>query len=79
MLPVDLVLVRHGQSEGNVANRRAERGDKRIFTPEFRLRHSSSFRLTDLGRSQAEKGGDLAQKRIPRIWPVSGVGIYPCS
>lgn len=56
-LPIDLVLVRHGQSEGNVANRRAEHGDKRIFTPEFRQRHSSSFRLTDLGRDQAKKAG----------------------
>lgn len=64
-LPIDLVLVRHGQSEGNAAKRRAERGDPGAYTPEFRERHSSSFRLTDLGRSQAIKAGMWIRNEFP--------------
>lgn len=56
-LPIDLVLVRHGQSEGNLAKRRSEKGDHSAFTEEFRNRHTASFRLSDLGREQARKAG----------------------
>ena len=34
--PLELVFVRHGESEGNVAVKAAERGDTSYFTPEFR-------------------------------------------
>lgn len=57
MLPRNLILVRHGESEGNVANGKSEQGDHSYFTPEFRDRHSSSFRLTDRGREQAKAAG----------------------
>lgn len=56
-LPRNLVLIRHGQSEGNIAKRRSEEGDHSAFSPEFRMRHTESFRLTDRGRSQAERAG----------------------
>jgi NAD+ kinase len=59
MLPIDLVLVRHGQSEGNLAKRQSEGGDHSAFTPEFRKRHTSSFRLTDKGMQQAERAGQV--------------------
>ncbi len=64
-LPLDLVLVRHGQSEGNAAKRRSEAGDNSAYTPEFRSRHSASFRLTDLGRNQAEKAGVWIRNEFP--------------
>ncbi|HEY4486937.1 MAG TPA: histidine phosphatase family protein [Candidatus Paceibacterota bacterium] len=57
MLPMDLVLVRHGQSEGNAAKRLAEKGDESAYTPEFLNRHTASFRLTKTGRSQAKRAG----------------------
>ena len=57
MMPIDLILVRHGQSEGNLAKRKSESGDHSVFTPEFLRRHSSTFRLSELGQSQAEKTG----------------------
>lgn len=57
MLPVDLILVRHGQSEGNVANKASRNRDNSFFTPEFRERHSRKFRLTDKGIGQAEAAG----------------------
>lgn len=57
MLPIDIILVRHGESEGNVANKASRRGDNRMFTPEFRDRHSRTFRLTDRGIAQAKAAG----------------------
>src|SRR5690348_13299191 len=57
-MPKDLVLVRHGESEGNVLKKRAERGDFSGFTDEFRARHSSKFRLSDKGIAQAKAAGE---------------------
>src|SRR5688572_6198328 len=56
-MPIDLVLVRHGESEGNVLKKRAEKGDSTGFTDEFRARHSSKFRLSDRGIEQAKAAG----------------------
>lgn len=56
-LPLDIILVRHGQSEGNAAKRRSEAGDHSAFSEEFRKRHTASFRLTDLGKEQARLAG----------------------
>jgi broad specificity phosphatase PhoE len=70
MLPIDLVLVRHGQSEGNAANRLSENGDNSVFSDEFRRRHSASFRLTERGRSQAVRAG----KWIEQEFFSQGVG-----
>lgn len=56
-LPIDLLLVRHGQSEGNAAKRLSEAGDHSAFSEAFRNRHTSSFRLTDRGQRQATKAG----------------------
>lgn len=58
-LPIDLLLVRHGQSEGNAAKRQSENGDSSAFSPEFLERHNASFRLTDLGRNQAKAAGNF--------------------
>lgn len=57
-LPLDLVFVRHGESEGNAAKRRSRSGDHSAFTPEFRDRHTSTYRLTARGRNQATRAGD---------------------
>lgn len=56
-LPLDLVLVRHGQSEGNAAKRLSEAGDHSAYTEAFRQRHSGSYRLTNLGCDQAARAG----------------------
>jgi hypothetical protein len=52
--PLELILVRHGQSEGNEATARSEKGDQTPWTPEFRAKHSSTYRLTDKGILQAK-------------------------
>ena len=63
-MPIDLVLVRHSESEGNVANKLSKRGDDRHFTKEFLNRHSSSWRLTDKGIWQAQKAGKWLKENI---------------
>ena len=65
MSPTDIVLVRHGQSEGNRATGASQKGDNRFFTPEFRSRHSRTFRLTDQGIAQAKAAGKWLKKNIP--------------
>ncbi len=57
MLPVDIVFVRHGQSEGNLAVKASLAGDNRFFTPGHMDRHSRAYRLTDLGIEQARRAG----------------------
>lgn len=56
-MPLDLVLVRHGESEGNIANRRSRAGDSSLFTEEYRKRPTSTLRLTEEGRRQAAEAG----------------------
>jgi NAD+ kinase len=56
-MPLDLVLVRHGESEGNVAFDLSRQGDPRHFTEEFMARHGSQWRLTIKGVEQAECAG----------------------
>ena len=56
-LPVDVLFVRHGESEGNVAIARSRNGDDGAFSKEFRGRHSSTWKLTGYGCWQAERSG----------------------
>ncbi len=56
-MPIDLILVRHGESEGNAARRFSLAGDNSLFTEEFCGRHNSRLRLTDRGREQARVAG----------------------
>lgn len=58
----DLVLIRHGESEGNVARQRSLQGDHSLFYGEFLHRHSCNWRLTDRGRQQATAAGDWLRK-----------------
>ncbi|MDP3792726.1 MAG: phosphoglycerate mutase family protein [bacterium] len=64
MIPIDIILVRHGESEGNKANKASRDGDKQFFTPEFRNKHSRAFRLTDRGIEQAKMAGDWLRSNI---------------
>ena len=63
-LPIDTIFVRHGQSEGNIANKASKRGDDSVFTPAFRDRHSREYRLTDLGIAQAKAAGDWMRANV---------------
>lgn len=63
-LPINLVLVRHGESEGNVANRLSRKGDHSAFTEEFKKRHTSLWRLTDKGIWQSQESGIWIRENI---------------
>jgi len=65
-MPIDLVLVRHGTSEGNAAKRMSEQGDHSAIA-KLKGRHTASFRLTAKGREQAERAGKwLRQEFFPK-------------
>ncbi len=63
-MPIDLVLVRHGQSEGNVARQLSEQGDDSLFSEEFCNRHNSRLRLTNKGRHQAVEAGKWLKENV---------------
>jgi NAD+ kinase len=65
-LPIDLILVRHGQSEGNVAARLAEEGNHDGYKAIKQGRHSRSYRLSSKGREQAKIAGLWLQKEFTK-------------
>ncbi len=77
-MPLDLLLVRHGQSEGNVALDAADEGDRRHITDEFRERNASDWRLSKAGRAQAKRAGRWIREWMAKQAP-SGFDRYYCS
>ena len=63
-LPLDVVLVRHGESEGNEAVRRERSGDASLLE-RLRERHSSFWRLTETGIAQARRSGAWLRDCFP--------------
>jgi broad specificity phosphatase PhoE len=58
-MPLNLFLVRHGESEGNVASAALKKGDRSYYeNAEFSARHNTKYRLTDRGVQQACDAGD---------------------
>ena len=55
-LPLDLIFVRHGQSEGNAAKRLSEKGDDTGYSL-LKDSHTRSYRLSSQGREQAVIAG----------------------
>lgn len=75
-MPIDLVLVRHGQSEGNAAVHLSRQGDDSAFTEEFLSRHSGEWRLTDLGIKQAKAAGAWIHAHIGPMFDRYYVSDY---
>ncbi len=64
-MPLDLVMVRHGESEANIVQR-AFKDDPTAVAPEgFLDRHDSRMRLSSLGREQADVAGALLRSEFP--------------
>jgi NAD+ kinase len=63
-MPNDLIIIRHGHSEGNLAVETAKLGDNSFYTPEFRERPGHQWRLTKEGQAQAVTTGEWLQKNI---------------
>lgn len=57
VMPNDLVLVRHGEAEGNVVREQARHGDESGYTERFVTTPGRRWQLTDAGRRQARCAG----------------------
>ncbi len=57
-LPIDIVLVRHGESEGNVAVKLSKKNDHSLYTDEFARKSSRNWKLTVNGENQAAMAGN---------------------
>jgi broad specificity phosphatase PhoE len=64
MLPLNLYLVRHGQSEGNVVQNLIRSGRLGEVPPEFRGRLTHEWRLTETGVQQAKSAGAWLARNI---------------
>lgn len=69
-MPRNLFLVRHGESEGNVAQQKAKNGDLSSFTDEFVTTPGRKWRLTEKGEEQARMAGAWLQNELTRIEPT---------
>lgn len=76
-MPRDLILVRHGESEGNVALHTSKAGDDRWMVHEgMKERHSSWWRLTDAGVAQAVNAGTYIREHIAQEFDQYYVSSY---
>lgn len=75
-LPIDIFLIRHGESEGNLAQAQSKKGDDSLWTSDFSQRHTSNYRLTDRGRAQAQIAGEWVKKNIGDTFDTYWVSEY---
>lgn len=64
-MPDHLVLVRHGESTGNVAVEAAKNGDLSFHTEEFMTTPGHRWRLTPTGQDQAASAGAFLSQAFP--------------
>ena len=62
--PKNLILVRHGLSEHNLARIRSKNGNNDDWKTKFSLKHTSKYRLTDIGIEQAQLCGEFIKENI---------------
>jgi broad specificity phosphatase PhoE len=65
MMPKNLILVRHGQSEANVIQTHDKHGDQALYTEEAMLVPDRSWRLTETGVAQAQTAGAWIRTHVP--------------
>ncbi len=63
-MPTEIVIVRHGQCTGNVADRASYKGDHRLFTKEIRSQKSSLWSLTPTGIRESKSSGEWIRNKI---------------
>lgn len=74
-MPQQLFLIRHGESEGNVANNKAKGGDLSSFTDEFVTTPGRKWRLTEKGIEQAKLAGAWLNQEL-KSFDVPSVRRY---
>lgn len=63
-MPYHLLLVRHGESEGNLAHDTERKRKISVYSPEFRKRPGHLWRLTERGVEQAKIAGQWIMENI---------------
>jgi broad specificity phosphatase PhoE len=58
MLPQRLILVRHGESEGNLIVHKTRDDDDSLYDPKMKDAHTVSWRLSKTGVEQAQQAGE---------------------
>jgi broad specificity phosphatase PhoE len=66
-LPLHLILIRHGESEGNIALNAAKQGSLRHYTEEFMNRPGRQWPLSPTGVEQAQVAGQWLQQQLPEL------------
>ena len=68
-MPLDLYVIRHGESEANVIISAGEQGDNSLYTQDNVTVPDRSWRLTATGRKQADCIGRAAAavRPLPRF------------
>ena len=75
-MPNHLVLVRHGESEGNFVRSAYKSGDESYLTDEFRQRPAHEWRLTPEGVKQAKAAGVWIQEHVLKAYGLPGFDRY---
>ena len=75
-MPNNLILIRHGHSEGNLVVDAAKQGNEGFYTPDFRERPGHRWRLTEEGRHQAEVTGRWLGDNIAKSFDRYYVSPY---
>lgn len=73
-MPNHLVLVRHGESEGNFVRSAYKQGDLSYLTDEFRERPGHDWRITPLGVEQAQAAGEWVTKNVLDAYNMRAFG-----
>ena len=66
-MPLDLIMVRHGESEGNVALNAAKKGDHSFYTDEFVNKPDIKWSLSPKGVNQAKVAGAWLQEQLEGV------------
>lgn len=75
-MPDNLVLVRHGESEGNVATTLSKAGDNSWYTDAFTTTPGHQWRLTAKGRQQARMSGEWITRHVTAAFDGFYVSPY---
>ena len=67
MMPKNYILIRHGESEGNVAVNASKNGDESYFTDKYVMTPGHQWRLTNKGVLQANAIGEWLNENLPKI------------
>lgn len=76
LMPVDLVLIRNGSSEGGIAIKKARLGSRADLNQEFCQLHNSRWRLTEFGVAQAKATGEWLKKQFKNPFSCYLTGEY---